>query len=257
MTGCELLRVSGLTVDFGGNRALDDVSFEVVRGQVFGIVGPNGAGKTSLLNCLNAVVVPKAGSVVFEDHELVGRRIHDIVRLGIARTFQGVSLQLDATVAENILSGRDFLMRYGLVAAMVFWGRARSEEARHRSRVEEIIDFLDMGHLRDRLTGDLPWGQQKLVEIGRALAAEPRLLLLDEPTSGMTRGEKEEVAGYIERLQRELGMTQILIEHDVSFVGDLCDNVLALDFGRVIARGSPAQVFNDPQVVAAFLGVAG
>ena len=249
-----LLDVQGLSLNFGGTRALIDVSFQVRQGEVLGIIGPNGAGKTSLLNCLNAVVRPQSGRITFDGREVVGRRTADMIRLGIGRTFQGTSLQANATVSDNVLFGRDFKMRYGLLAAIVHWGWAKNEEAAHVARVEEVLEFLQIQALRDIPAGDLPWGQQKLVEIGRALASEPKLLLLDEPTSGMTREEKEDVGSCIVRMRAELGITQILIEHDALFVGDLCDRIVALDFGRVIATGSAAAVLRHPDVVSAYLG---
>jgi branched-chain amino acid transport system ATP-binding protein len=250
-----VLSVEGVTLNFSGNRALDDVSFELRRGELLGIIGRNGAGKTSMLNCINAIVRPQQGRVMFGDVDLLRQKPHRIVRLGIARTFQGVSLQPNATVAENILFGRDFKMRYGLLAATVYVGRAQREEARHREKVEEILEFLEIQRFRDTRAGDMPWGQQKLIEIGRALAAEPQLLLLDEPTSGMTREEKEDVASYIVRMRSDLGISQILIEHDAPFVGDLSDRMVALDYGKVIAAGTPDEVLNDPHVATAYLGV--
>jgi branched-chain amino acid transport system ATP-binding protein len=249
-----LLEVRDVSLNFGGTRALIEVSLDVQRGEVFGIIGPNGAGKTSLLNCLNCVFRPQAGHIRFDGVELVGRRTHDMIRLGIGRTFQGTSLQANASVATNILFGRDFKMKYGILAATLHWGWARNEEAANVAKVEEVLEFLQIQELRDVPAGDLPWGQQKLVEIGRALASEPKLLLLDEPTSGMTREEKEDVAACIVRMQSELGITQILIEHDARFVGDLCDRILALDFGRVIATGKSDEVLSHPEVVTAYLG---
>jgi branched-chain amino acid transport system ATP-binding protein len=251
-----MLVVDSVSLNFGGTKALTDVSLEVNRGEVLGIIGPNGAGKTSLLNCLNAAVRPRSGRITFDGIDIIGRRAHEMIRVGIGRTFQGTSLQANATVAENILFGRDHMMRYGLISAVVYWGRAQREESRHRDKVEEVIEFLQIQALRDIPAGDLPWGQQKLVEIGRALAGEPKLLLLDEPTSGMTREEKEDVASCIVRMRRDLGITQILIEHDARFVGDLCDRIVALDFGKVIASGSAADVLRHPDVVSAFVGIA-
>lgn len=249
-----LMRVSHVELHFGGMVALQDVSFEVRVGEVLGMIGPNGAGKTSMLNCINAVVRPQHGRILFDGVDLLKQRPYNLPRLGIGRTFQGVSLEPRASVLENILFGRDFKMRYGLLAACLYIGRAAREEAIHRAKVEEIMEFLEISHLRDIPAGDLPWGRQKLVEIGRALACEPRLLLLDEPTSGMTRQEKEHIANFIVRMRTELGMTQILIEHDARFVGDLSDRIVALDFGRVIAMGKAAEVLNDPAVISAYLG---
>jgi branched-chain amino acid transport system ATP-binding protein len=248
------MTVSNVSLSFGGNVALQDVSFTVRRGEILGMIGPNGAGKTSLLNCMNAVVRPQRGSIVFGGVDLIQQRPHDLARLGIGRTFQGVSMQPRATVLDNVLFGADYKMRYGLLAACLYWGPAAKEETASRARVEDILEFLEISHLRDVRAGDLPWGRQKLVEIGRALASEPRLLLLDEPTSGMTREEKEVVADFIVRMRTELGMTQILIEHDARFVGDLCDRIVALDFGQIIAMGPAEAVLNDPQVVSAYLG---
>lgn len=249
-----LLLVEDVSLNFGGTKALEDVSFEVKAGEVLGMIGPNGAGKTSMLNCLNAVVRPQKGSITFEGQQLVGRQPHEIVRLGIGRTFQGPSLQPNATVAENVLSGRDFMMKYGLFEAAAYWGRASREEARHRLAVEEILEFLHIQHIRDVPAASLPWGSQRLVDIGRALAAKPRLILLDEPTSGMTYEEKQDVADCIVRMQRDLGLSAILIEHDARFVADLCNRIVALDFGRVMAAGSPDKVLGDPRVAAAYLG---
>lgn len=249
-----LLQVAGLSLSFGGNQALADVSFDVRPGEVFGIIGPNGAGKTSLLNCLCAVVRPQAGSIKLEGVEVVGSRPSQMIRRGISRTFQGLSLQANATVAENVLFARDFKMRYGLLSAIVYAGRARAEEAAHMMEVERVLEFFELQSLRNVEVGDLSWGQQKLVEIARALASEPKLMLLDEPTSGMSREEKESVAYHIVRMRAEFGITQLLIEHDVEFVGDLCDRITALDFGHVIALGDSKEVLRDPAVVTSFVG---
>jgi branched-chain amino acid transport system ATP-binding protein len=251
-----LMSVSNVDLSFGGTLALQEVSFEVRRGEILGMIGPNGAGKTSMLNCMNAVVRPQRGEILFDGIDLLKQRPYNLAKLGIGRTFQGVSLQARASVLENILFGRDYKMRYGLLAACIYVGPAAREEARHRMKVEEILDFLEISHLRKVPAGDLPWGRQKLVEIGRALASEPRLLLLDEPTSGMTREEKEHIANFIVRMRSELGMTQILIEHDARFVGDLCHRIVALDFGKVIAMGPADEVLNDPKVASAYLGTA-
>ena len=251
-----LLVVDNVSLSFGGTKALIDVDVEVARGEILGIIGPNGGGKTSLLNCLNGVARPHAGRIMLDGVDLIGRRPDQIIGLGIGRTFQGVSLQPNATVAENILAGRDFKMRYGILAATLYWGPAQREEGQHRARVEEILEFLQLQAFRNVAAGELPWGQQKVVEIGRALASDPKLLLLDEPTSGMTRREKEEVANCILRMKTELGITQVLIEHDAQFVGDLCDRIVALDFGKVIATGSASEVLNHPAVVLAYLGTS-
>jgi branched-chain amino acid transport system ATP-binding protein len=252
-----LLEVQGVSLHFGGSQALVDVSLAVRAGEVLGIIGPNGAGKTSLLNCINGIVRPQAGHIRFAGRDIVGRPTHAMIRMGIGRTFQGVSLQANATVEDNVLFGRDFRMKYGFLGALIYVGRAKSEEAAHMGKVEEILEFLNIQSLRYVVAGDLPWGQQKLVEIGRALASEPTLLLLDEPTSGMSREEKEAVAHCIVRIQNELKITQILIEHDTRFVRDLCQRIVALDFGRLMAMGPPDEVLSHPDVVAAYLGVVG
>jgi branched-chain amino acid transport system ATP-binding protein len=249
-----LLQVDGVSLSFGGNEALVDVTFGVRPGEVFGLIGPNGAGKTSLLNCLCAVVRPQAGSIKLDGVEVMGSRPSQMIRRGIGRTFQGVSLQANATVAENVLFARDFKMRYGLLSAIVYAGRARAEEAAHMAEVERVLEFFELQPLRNVTVGDLAWGQQKLVEIARALASEPKLMLLDEPTSGMNREEKETVANHIVRMRAEFGITQMLIEHDVEFVGDLCDRIVALDFGHVTALGDPEEVLRNPAVVTSFVG---
>lgn len=251
----DLLVASDVSLRFGAVLALDGLTFSVGRGEIVGIIGPNGSGKTSFLNCVNGIARPQSGSVRFEQTELVGKPSHAIARLGIARTFQAPSLQLSSTVAENILFGCDFRMKYGLFSAAVYLGRARSQEIAQRAAVDKIISFLGIGGIRDSAVGDLPWALQKLVEIGRALVSEPKLLLLDEPTSGMTREEKEDVAYCITAIHEQLGISQILIEHDAQFVKDLCHRVVALDFGRVIAAGPADEVLADPAVVTAYLGM--
>jgi branched-chain amino acid transport system ATP-binding protein len=253
-TGIEQLSVEGVSLSFGSIVALEDVSFSVNRGERLGIIGPNGAGKTSLLNCLNGVVQPQAGRVRLDGVEMLGRPGDKFIRLGVGRTFQGVSLQPSATVAENILFGCDYLMHASLLESAFSVGRARTERRRNRKRVEEIMGFLGIGHLADTLAGSLPWGRQKIVEIGRALAADPKILLLDEPTSGMSHEEKIQVSICLARLQSEIGLTQILIEHDANFVSDLCNRVVVLDYGKVIAEGPPSEVMTNPLVVAAYLG---
>jgi branched-chain amino acid transport system ATP-binding protein len=254
MTATELLQVSGVSLRFGSIVALDDVSLVVHQGERLGIIGPNGAGKTSLLNCLNGVVRPQRGRIVLGGVDITGRPGHEYARLGMGRTFQGVSLQPNQTVTENILFGADYRMRNGLFESAFAIGRARSEGRRARVRVAEIVHFLGLDAVADVRAGSLPWGRQKVVEIGRALAAEPKLVLLDEPTSGMSYDEKVQVSICLARMQSEMGLAQILIEHDAGFVSDLCNRVVVLDYGRVIANGTPTEVMSDPHVTAAYLG---
>jgi branched-chain amino acid transport system ATP-binding protein len=248
------LQIEQVSLAFGGNQALDSVSFVVPTGSVFGIVGPNGAGKTSLLNCINGFYRPESGRILFEGTPITGLRPYKVARRGIGRTFQNVELFQDATTLDNIMLGRHLHMSSTVFAAALHWGPGRREEARNRLAVERVIKFLEIEDLRKRPVASLPWGMQKLVEIGRALSTEPRLLLLDEPTSGMNREEKEDVARAIVRMQREMGITQVLIEHDMRFVSDLCDQVVVLNFGRLIASGTPAEISRDEQVVEAYIG---
>jgi branched-chain amino acid transport system ATP-binding protein len=248
------LEIQNLSLAFGGNRVLREVSFEVPQGSIFGIVGPNGAGKTSLLNCINGVYRPSAGQILFEGRRLTGLRPAAVARSGIARTFQNVELFRDATALDNIMLGRDLHMRTNIFTAALYWGPGRRDEIAHRLAVERVIEFLEIESFRKRAVSSLSWGQQKLIEIARALATEPRLLLLDEPTSGMNREEKEDVARFIVRMKHEMGMTQVLIEHDIRFVSDLCDHVVVLDFGELLAAGSPGEVMRDPRVVEAYVG---
>jgi branched-chain amino acid transport system ATP-binding protein len=206
------------------------------------------------LNCINGFYRPNSGDITFDGRSLIGLSPWQVAAAGISRTFQNIELVDEATAIENIMVGRHRHMRRGIFSAALFWGPGRREEVEHRELVEGLVDFLDIGRLRNRPVGSLAAGQRKLVEIGRALASEPKLLLLDEPSSGMTTEEKEDVARFIVRMKEERGLTQVLIEHDIRFVSDLCDLVYVLDFGRLIAAGPPAEVMQDEAVVAAYLG---
>jgi branched-chain amino acid transport system ATP-binding protein len=250
-----VLKAEGLDLAFGGVLALQGVSITVEPNTTVGIIGPNGAGKTSLLNCLNGFYRPQRGTITLGGRNLLGKAPHRIARLGIARTFQAMELVQESTVLQNIMLGRHIHMKRGLVAGMVYWGPALTEETRHREIVEGVIEFLEIERLRHRAVGELSAGQQKLIGLARALAAEPSILLLDEPSAGMNREERTDVARFMMRIRHEQPTAQVLIEHDVRFVRDLCDYVYVLDFGTVIAEGRPDDVLSDKAVVAAYTGV--
>ncbi len=252
--GEPLLRVEGLSLAFAGLVALDDVSFEVRPGELFAIIGPNGAGKTSIFNCLCGVYRPAAGRITFDGRDLLRLRRHEIAAAGIARTFQNIELFPRLTVVDNLMLGRHHLMRTGVLAGAAFVGPARREEVRHRAHVERIVEFLEIEAIRDQTVATLPFGKQKRVELGRALAMEPRLLLLDEPVSGMNLEETEDMARFILDIKEELGIAQLLVDHDMGMVMDIADRIMALDFGRRIALGTPREIQDDPEVVRAYLG---
>jgi branched-chain amino acid transport system ATP-binding protein len=252
-----ILDVRDVSLRFGGVRALSNVSFAVRPGELFSIIGPNGAGKTSMLNCISGRYRPTEGDVLFKGASLLKRSINDRARLGLGRTFQNLALFGHMSVLDNILVGRHHLLKNNLLTGMAYWvGGAREEELAQRRRVEEIIDFLEIQHVRNEPAGTLSYGLRKRVELARAVAIEPELILLDEPMAGMNLEEKEDMARYVVDLNQEFGMTIVMIEHDMGIVMDLSDRVIVLDFGKVISAGTPAEVLADEHVKRAYLGEA-
>jgi branched-chain amino acid transport system ATP-binding protein len=241
-------------LSFAGVKAIDDVSFTVGANELFAIIGPNGAGKTSIFNVISGVYRPQAGRVSFAGTDLIGKRPHAIARLGISRTFQNIELFANLTVVDNLMLGRHNHNTYGVLPALAWLGKARRCELENRAAVEDIIDFLELEQWRRFPVGLLPYGVQKRVELGRALAMRPRLLLLDEPVAGMNLEETEDMARYILDVRDELDIPMIMVEHDMGLVMDLADRVLVVDFGRPICTGTPREVQDNPDVIRAYLG---
>lgn len=257
MTNDKLFFIDRLSISFGGLVAVDRVSFQVESGSIFSIIGPNGAGKTTIFNCISGLYKPDSGKILFNGEDLTGLKPHRVAQKGIARTFQNIELFSRMTTMENLMLGRHIHMKTGVWSGATFFRRgskAAREEIEHRARVEKIIDLLDLQAARNQFVGSLPYGTQKLIELGRALALEPKLLLLDEPSAGMNSEEKQDLIFWVKDIQDELGVTILLIEHDMKMVMDISDRILVINFGRPIIEGNPEEVQKHPEVLKAYLG---
>jgi len=248
------LSLENLTISFGGVLAVNDVSLDVNEGEILSIIGPNGAGKTTIFNCISRLYKPDSGEITFENRNILKLKAHQISKLGIARTFQNIELFTNMTVIENILLGRHIFRRCGLLSQAFFYGKTRSEEIEHRRKAEEVIDFLDLQVHRNKRIGSLPYGVQKLVELGRALALEPKVLLMDEVSSGMSLEETQDLMIWIKDIQDDLGVTLILVEHDMRLVMGVSDRIVVIDYGRKIAEGRPEEIQSNQEVIKAYLG---
>ena len=254
--GPVLMELRNITLRFGGVVAIKDISFDIREGEIRAIIGPNGAGKSSMLNVISGFYVPTEGEVWFHGEKRGPMKPYQVARLGIARTFQNIALFDGMSVLDNIMTGRLTLMHSGLLSQAMWWGKAAAEEDEHREKVEKIIDFLEIQNIRKTPVGRLPYGLKKRVELARALAAEPKILLLDEPMAGMNVEEKEDMCRFILDVNDEFGTTTVLIEHDMGVVMDLSDRVVVMDYGRKIGDGPPDEVRNNQDVIDAYLGVA-
>lgn len=249
-----VLTFDDVELSFAGVTAINGVSFTVGESELFAVIGPNGAGKTSIFNVLSGVYRPQRGAVEFDGRSLIGKRPHQIARMGIARTFQNIELFANLTVIDNLMLGRHHHHPYGVLAAFAWLGKARRSELANRQAVEDIVDFLELEQWRRLPVGLLPYGVQKRVELGRALASEPKLLLLDEPVAGMNLEETEDMARFILDIRDELGLPMVMVEHDMGMVMDLADRIMVVDFGKPICTGTPKEVATNPDVVRAYLG---
>lgn len=249
------LKIEGLTLSFGGLMALHEVDLEVKNGEFLSIIGPNGAGKTSLLNCITGFYRPQKGRIIFNGEDITGLPPYEVTKRGIGRTFQNIELFPGMTVLSNIFLARHLYCDYSFAKASLFTRSVQNEEVRHRRIVEEIIDFLEMQPIRKKLVGSLPYGLRKRVELGRALALEPKLLILDEPFAGMTLEEKEDMVRFLREINRRWNQTIILVEHDMAVVMSISERIVVLNFGEKIAEGPPDVIKNHPEVIKAYLGV--
>mgnify|MGYP003331407434 CR=1 FL=1 len=254
--GDVILDIQNISLRFGGVKALTDISFNVREHEVRAIIGPNGAGKSSMLNCINGVYTPQVGSITFRGQTFDHMDSHEVAKMGIARTFQNLALFKGMSVLENIMTGRNLRMKSNMFLQALRIGPAEKEEVAHREKVEHIIDFLEIQAYRKTPVGQLPYGLQKRVDLGRALALEPEVLLLDEPMAGMNVEEKQDMCRFILDVNDEFGTTIVLIEHDMSVVMDISDRVVVLDYGKKIGDGSPDEVRNNEEVISAYLGTS-
>ncbi|MBK7471723.1 MAG: ABC transporter ATP-binding protein [Betaproteobacteria bacterium] len=253
-SGDVILELSNISLSFGGVKALTDISFDVREHEIRAIIGPNGAGKSSMLNVINGVYRPQQGTIRFHGEVRADMNTHDAARFGIARTFQNIALFKGMSVLDNIMTGRNLMMKATFIEQAIYFGRARREEMEHRRRVEQIIDFLEIQHIRKTPVGRLPYGLQKRVELARALAAEPKMLLLDEPMAGMNVEEKQDMCRFVLDTNDQFGTTIVLIEHDMGVVMDISDRVVVLDYGKKIGDGTPEEIRANPAVISAYLG---